>query len=58
VHKILRCNNLKEKRLKKEKEKEFNSGGPWGGNLAQPGAGRARARMHRPMAGDGAGARG
>jgi hypothetical protein len=41
----MRCNNLKEKRLKKEKEKELSF---WwavgGGDLAQPGAGRARAR--------------
>ena len=45
MHKILGCNNLKEKRLKKEKEKELSF---WwavgGGNLAQPGAGRALAR--------------
>jgi hypothetical protein len=34
VHKILRCNNLKEKRLKKEKEKELSFWWAVGGNLA------------------------
>jgi hypothetical protein len=32
VHKILRCNNLKEKRLKKEKEKELSFWWAMGGS--------------------------
>jgi hypothetical protein len=54
VHKILRCNNLKEKRLKKKKEKELSF---WwavgGGGDSGPAGRRARAgvRLRRPSCG-------
>jgi hypothetical protein len=62
VHKILRCNNLKEKRLKKKKEKELSFWWAVGGG-GQSGLAERRARAGapaqlRPKAGDSAGARG
>jgi hypothetical protein len=42
VHKILRCNNLKEKRLKKKKEKELSFWWAVGGDSGPAGR-RARA---------------
>jgi hypothetical protein len=51
VHKILRCNNLKEKRLKKEKEKELSFW--WAVGRSGPAGRRARAnaRLRRPSCG-------
>jgi hypothetical protein len=57
----MRCNNLKEKRLKKEKEKELSfwwavGGGIWP-SRAQGARGRVVAPAQlRPKAGDGVGA--
>jgi hypothetical protein len=48
VHKILGCNNLKEKRLKKEKEKELSFWWAVGGQSGPAGRrARADARLRR-----------